>query len=116
MKSQAEIAHLPFWDVPIMLSASKNRSYRESQLLVAEAIATVFTERGFAAWDWAEQFRIKPEEFRVRLGDLTPDGFAFAPGFHGWLKKIDRWTTPKTLERLKTSLMEQIDDYRIKSA
>jgi hypothetical protein len=117
MQTQAELAELPFWDLPFMLSSSKRHGFRESHLLVAEAIASVFTEQGFATSDWTVQFRATPETFRVRLGDLTPDGFAFARSsfFHNWLKKIDRWTTPANLERLSTSLTEQIVEHRSKS-
>jgi hypothetical protein len=116
MKPQADIAHVAFWDVPFMLAASKNRSYRESQLVLAEAIATVYTERKLAATDWVAMFHANPEAFRVRVGDLTPEGFAFAPAFQLWLKKTDRWTTSRTLEKLRASLIAHIDEYRGASA
>jgi hypothetical protein len=116
MKPQAEVAHAVFYDVQVMLAATKRRSYREFHLLLAEAIATTFTERGFTTSDWSAQFRAQPETFRVRIGDLSPAGYAFGSAFHAWLTKISRWTTPSTLERLRTSLTEHIDQYQNKSA
>jgi len=99
-----------------MLAASKNRSYRESQLLLARTIAAVFTEHKLATSDWVALFQENPEAFQVRLGDLTPEGFAFAPTFHRWLKKIDRRTSPRTPEKLQASLIEQIVEWRGASA
>jgi len=111
MKSHAELANVIFWDVPFMLAGSKNRHFRESQLLLAEAVATVFTERHLSASDWATLFRDKPESFQVRFGDLTAEGFAFAAAFQRWLTNIDRSAVPRTLESLRASLIRQIDKH-----
>jgi len=116
MKPQAEIAHVAFWDVPFMLAASKNRSFRESQLLLAEAVAAVFTERGLCTSDWSDLFQKAPESFRVVIGDLTPEGFAFVPTFRRWLANVDRWTTPRTREQLTSSLRNLIDEHQGTSA
>jgi hypothetical protein len=114
MKSQAEIAQLPFWDVPIQLSASKRRSYRESHFLIAESIAAVFTEQGLAKFDWAAKFKAQPETFRVLIGDLTEEGFAFGvTGFQEWLKQIEHSTAPRSLEELSTSLRAAIQQSRM---
>ena len=113
MKSQKEIGHLPFWDVPFMLAASKRQTYRQSQLLIAEAIATVFTEQELVRQDWVATFRKSPNTFRPLLAELTAEGFAFAHvGFRRWLKEIERQTTPYSLSSLTEMLVGEVNQSR----
>jgi len=107
------MANLPLFDVPYMLTASKERAYRDHMIMIAQATASVFTAERLALTDLNARFRESAESFVVRIGELTPEGLDFARrGYQRWLENQDRWTTSRTLEKLEQSLRRQLARHR----
>jgi hypothetical protein len=112
---QSEVGHLPLLDVAFMLAASKRMSWRKGTMALAEATANVFTDEGLAAVDLRARFGEQRERFRVTLGELTVEGFAFAhtaEGYDRFLGKTDRWTTERTVEKLEAALRKELVESR----
>ena len=114
MLDQDEIAHVPLFTVPGMLTASKRTSWRNYIMAIAEATANVFTDEKFTNTNLKKRFASNPGKFIVAVGDLTPEGFRFARAgrFDKWLGNADRWTTECTLQKLETALRQQIRKFR----
>lgn len=80
---------------------------------ISAAIATVFTEEGFATSDLQERLNEQGDLFRVDLADLTPEGFEFSGmSFQQWLRNQDRWTTERTQPKLQQALRRQVEKFR----
>jgi hypothetical protein len=85
----------------------------ERFLLLAQAAAECLTEFGLCKINVAEKFRADPDVFEILLGELTPEGVAFArTGFQRWLASTDRWKAEATLEKFKQSLDKQWEKNR----
>lgn len=81
---------------------------KEKTLVLAQAVAEVFTELQLGKSDLAYKYRVDPEAFVIRLGDLNEKGLEFArSGFQRWLANTDRWTAPGNLEKFKSTLHKQ---------
>lgn len=81
---------------------------KERTLVLAQAVAEVFTELQLGRSDLAAKFRGDPEAFNILLGDLNEKGFKFARGgFQRWLANTDRWTTTADLDKFKSTLLKQ---------
>jgi hypothetical protein len=119
MQAQPPVTNpdLPLFDVPFMLSASKRLSYRRSTLAMAEAIANVFTDEGLSAVDLRARLIAQGPAFKAMLSELAPEGISFhRASFHAWLRKTDRWTTERTIEKLEASLRKEVAAHRAASA
>jgi len=113
---QTDLANLPLFDLGFMLTASKRSDYRRNMFALAEAIANVLTDEQLVTVDLRSRFAEKKEHFRVTIGELVPEAASFALSYHGWLKKIDRWKTERTVAKLEQSLRETVAAYRKSSS
>lgn len=81
---------------------------KERTLVLAQAVAEVFTELQLGNSDLASKYHVDPEAFVIRLGDLNEKGLEFArAGFQRWLANTDCWTAPTNLEKFKSTLRKQ---------
>lgn len=110
---QNEIADLPLFDLHGQFAFSKRASYRAELRSMAHAIATVLTDEGLCNVDLVERMKHAGDEFRIKFGDLTKEGYEFAcDSFQRWLANTDRWTTERTAEKLQASLYKQVLKFR----
>ena len=97
---------LSLLSVPLQVSADPEM--KDRTLMLARAVAEVFTELQLSNADLAARFNLDPEAFIIRLGDLNEQGLAFGrEGFQRWFENTDRWTSEATLHKLKTTLKKQ---------
>ena len=110
---QNEIADLPLFDLPGQFAFSKRTSYRAELRSMAHAIATVLTDEGLCNVDLVERLKHAGDEFGIKIGDLTKEGYEFAGrSFQRWLANTDRWTTARTVEKLQASLRKEVMKFR----
>lgn len=109
---KSKIDPLPFFDVQIFFSASKKKDFRSRVLMRACAIADVFTERGISKVNLSQRFSDGPETFKVRIDDLTDEGFEFArTHYQRWLANSDRWKGEITYEKFRSTLSAQWEKF-----
>ena len=110
---RTKLDHLPLYDVPFMLGASKHTSWKPRVLMQAQATAEVLSDQGFSKHSLVERFNASPESFKVFIGELTDPGVAFArKHYQRWLANADRWEGEVTLSKFKNSLEVQCAKFR----
>jgi hypothetical protein len=103
---EAKFPSLTLLGVASLVRFSPARKIRA--LLLAEAAADVLTELGLCNSNLPARFAANPDSFEIRLGDLTPEGMAFArKGFQRWLRNTDRWPVDRSVEKFKSALRLQ---------
>ena len=96
-----------------LLQASKATAYRRNILALGQAVANVLSREMLVQHDLRPRFEADPHSFVVTLGELTPEGFDFCCRcFDKWLRKIDRWKTDRTVEKLEHALQQEILSFR----
>jgi len=101
-----EFKSLSLVSVPSLVRFSPTRKARSLRL--AQAAAEVLTELGLCNSNLAARFAADPESFVILLGDLTPQGLAFArTGFQRWLRNTDRWRTDPPADKFRSALHRQ---------
>jgi hypothetical protein len=116
-QEQAKIAHLSLFDLAYMLKACPDEAYRRDMFALAEATANVLTDERLAIGDLRTRFASDGEQFKVTIGDLTAEGFAFArKGYQRWLANTDRWKDGRPLPKLEAALRKQVAAHRRASA
>jgi hypothetical protein len=97
--------------VPFLCQADPPSAARIETM--ARAAAECLTEFGLATSSLVDRFKANPDQFVILLGDLTPEGLAFArTGFQRWLANTDRWTGDKAPEKYKRALVKQWEKTR----
>lgn len=110
---RAKLDHLPLYDVPFMLGASKRTSWKARVLMQAQATAEVLSDQGLTKHSLIERFDASPESFKVLIGELTDPGVAFArKHYQRWLANSDRWEGEVTLSKFKKALEAQCVKFR----
>ena len=114
---QTKIAHLPLFDLAYMVKACPDEDHRRDMFALAEATANVLTDERLATGDLRARFASAGEKFKVTIGDLTAEGFAFArKRYQRWLSNTDRWKDGRPLPKLEAALRRQIAAHRRASA
>ena len=110
---QGKVAHLSLYNLAYMLKSCPDEACRRDMTALAEATANVLTDERLATADLRARFASDGEQFKVTLGDLTADGFAFArKGYQRWLVSTDRWRGGRPLAKLEAALRKQVAAHR----
>jgi len=100
--------------VPYLCQVDPERAVHH--VLLGQVTAECLDHLGLSARDLSARFRADPMNFEVLLGDLTPEGLAFARvGFQRWLGNIDRWKSARTREKYRAALLKQWEKSRAKA-
>ena len=101
-----------FYDLPIVLAASKKLSWRQSALTEARAVARFFTEMNLCTADLLTRFDNEPSEFVIRDSDFTDQGLDFVRRyFNKWESNVARWTYDPTEEQYMSGLMRLYKEF-----
>jgi hypothetical protein len=110
---QNKFNELSLLSVPLQVRA--NPESRNHTLMLAQAAAEVLTEQQLSHSDLVERYRSSPDEFAIKLGDLTEQGLAFArTGFQRWLANTDRATGAPSVQKFRLAFQKQWDKHHSK--
>lgn len=110
---QNKLNTLSLLSVPLHLRADPES--RTHILMLAQAAAEMLSEQQLSHSDLVARYRSSPDEFSIKLGDLTEQGLAFArTGFQRWLANTDRASGDPSVQKFKLALQQQWDKHHSK--
>lgn len=88
-------------DISVHLAASKNRSYRESIILLFQTLACFLQESGLSRGVLLEPGQTPSPSFRIKRSELTDEGFELIKkALHKWVKGVIGGSWPPTDDAL----------------